>query len=48
MDYRAKVKYLHREPFSSDRKRMSSVVEENGNTVIYTKGASELILAECS
>ena len=34
-------------PFSSSRKRMSVIVNENGKRVMYIKGASEIILDSC-
>lgn len=40
---------VHRFPFSSDKKRMSTVVKQpDGTTRVYTKGASEMILKLCS
>lgn len=35
-------------PFSSSRKRMSCIVEINGKHYIYSKGAPDLLLAECT
>ena len=34
-------------PFSSERKRMSTVVQNGKNTIEYTKGASEIVLDLC-
>ncbi|MDY7082455.1 MAG: HAD-IC family P-type ATPase, partial [Halobacteria archaeon] len=34
-------------PFSSDRKRMTTVVKEDGNHVAYMKGAPETVLERC-
>ncbi|OGY22354.1 MAG: hypothetical protein A2126_04000 [Candidatus Woykebacteria bacterium GWB1_45_5] len=39
---------VHEIPFSSERKIASVVVEENGNKVVYTTGAPEVVLAKCS
>ncbi len=47
LDYEGLRKRLRRVkelPFSSERKRMSVVVEEDGRLVMYTKGAPEIIL----
>lgn len=41
---RASVKILYQATFTSDRKRMSTIVEMNGKTYIFIKGASEYIL----
>lgn len=35
-------------PFSSERKMMSVVIKKDDNYVIYTKGASEILLNHCS
>lgn len=35
-------------PFSSERKIMTVVVEENGNRLVYTAGAPEVVLSKCS
>lgn len=35
-------------PFDSDRKLMTTVHEENGNYVVYTKGGVDELLANCS
>lgn len=34
-------------PFSSERKRMSVVIQENGGYCVYTKGSPELVLERC-
>jgi len=34
-------------PFSSEKKRMSTIISESGTPRIYTKGASEIILGLC-
>jgi Ca2+-transporting ATPase len=38
---------VHEVPFSSDRKRMSVVMEKDGQHTAYTKGATETILEGC-
>jgi Ca2+-transporting ATPase len=51
-DTRTKYKVLAMFPFSSERKRMSTLVQLDGSgdgrAVLYVKGASEIILASCS
>lgn len=39
---------VHRFPFTSSRKRMSTVIEYNGRKLLIIKGASELVLKSCS
>ncbi|CAD8100171.1 unnamed protein product [Paramecium sonneborni] len=48
-NYRQNDKILRQIPFSSRRKKMSSVVlnQKNQTVRIYTKGASETILSQC-
>ena len=50
--YKAAVKTvgkrIHEVPFSSERKMMSVVVEEEGKKIVYTKGAPEVVLARCT
>ena len=41
VEYREKYKRLFSAPFSSDRKRMSTVVEVDGQAYVFLKGASE-------
>jgi magnesium-transporting ATPase (P-type) len=41
--YEPKLKY----PFSSARKRMSVISEFKGESHIFVKGASEMVLATC-
>mmetsp|Transcript_43410 Transcript_43410/g.88814 ORF Transcript_43410/g.88814 Transcript_43410/m.88814 type:complete len:1057 (+) Transcript_43410:288-3458(+) len=49
-----RVKYPLEDPdrltisFSSDRKRMSTLVQKNGKYILYTKGASEIVLGLCT
>lgn len=47
IEYRNAKHILHQFAFSSDRKRMSTVVEENGKALFLTKGAPEVILHLC-
>ncbi len=47
-DLRLKHKPLALFPFSSDRKRMTTVVEVGGRLVVLSKGAPERIIASCS
>lgn len=35
-------------PFSSARKRMSSIIISNGKRIMLVKGASEMVLASCN
>ncbi|KRX11210.1 P-type ATPase, cytoplasmic domain N [Pseudocohnilembus persalinus] len=39
---------IHKIPFSSKRKRMSTIIEVNGKQRILVKGASELVLESCT
>lgn len=41
-------KRIHEIPFNSERKMMSVIVEEGPNTVVYSKGAPEVILNNCT
>ena len=43
-NYEAKMKF----PFSSARKRMSVIVNFQGENYIFVKGASEMVLGTCS
>lgn len=45
---RAGAKLLCGFPFSSETKNMTTVIEENGTAVAYTKGSPEKIIAMCS
>lgn len=47
-DLRLKHSPLALFPFSSDRKRMTTVVEVGGRLVVLSKGAPERIIASCS
>lgn len=44
---RAAAVIRHVYPFSSEYKRMTTVISENGRQVVYSKGAPELILDMC-
>jgi Ca2+-transporting ATPase len=47
-DSRAEMRVVHEIPFDADRKAMSVVVQEPGGAVVmYTKGAPEVLLANC-
>ena len=46
-DRRKKTKITKIIPFNSERKRMSTIVEEDGRSLIFLKGASEIVLASC-
>ena len=35
-------------PFSSSRKRMSTVIKDGDKNIIYVKGASEIVLEGCN
>ena len=35
-------------PFSSARKRMSSIIHVDGKKIMLVKGASEIVLASCN
>jgi Ca2+-transporting ATPase len=45
---RADHPVVHQSHFSSDRKRMATVVRERGGLVVYAKGAPEAILDRCT
>jgi len=34
-------------PFNSDRKRMSTLIEENGKKILLQKGGVEIVLEAC-
>lgn len=49
IDVRKKENVVKTIPFSSARKRMSTVVKKpNGKLAVYTKGAGDMILGLCS
>ena len=41
-------KRIHEIPFNSERKMMSVIVKEDSDTVVYSKGAPEVILNNCT
>src|SRR3990167_5827579 len=41
-------KRIYEVPFNSERKMMSVVVEENKDLSVYTKGAPEIVLTQCT
>lgn len=45
---RDSITLIQKMPFSSSRKRMSSVVLDDKGVNIYVKGASEIILESCT
>lgn len=47
IEYRKNKKAIHQVPFSSQRKRMSTVVDREEEYVVYSKGAPEIILDLC-
>ena len=48
IEFRNNTKLLSQMPFSSEKKRMSSLIEKNNNNVLLTKGAPEILLEKCS
>lgn len=44
---RDKYPIILKYPFSSARKRMSSVIELKGQKILFIKGASEIVLRCC-
>lgn len=47
VNYRGKAKKVFEASFSSDRKRMSTVVEVDGKHYVFMKGASEYMIEIC-
>jgi magnesium-transporting ATPase (P-type) len=47
-DIRAKNEIIQKMPFSSSRKRMSSLLMSHGKMMLYVKGASEIVLEGCN
>lgn len=45
---RSSVELIRQIPFNSQNKYMMTIVKENEHTVIYSKGAPEVILKQCS
>jgi len=44
-EFKSKYDIKMKVPFNSSRKRMSTIIEYNKSLHVFTKGASELILA---
>jgi len=47
-DVRARRARIDEIPFSSERKRMTTIHDGNGETIEFTKGAAEVVLDRCS
>lgn len=47
-DIRKSAEEVKKLPFSSDRKRMSTIIKENDKYVLFCKGASEMVLGLCN
>ncbi len=47
LQVRSEARVLYSYPFSSEKKRMTTVLSEGGQAVAYTKGAPEIILEMC-
>lgn len=47
-EYRNKYEVKIKFPFSSSRKRMSTIIDYQNSLHLFIKGASELVLASCS
>lgn len=48
VDFRRNTKLVSQIPFSSEKKRMSSLIEVNQRNVLLSKGAPEILLERCS
>lgn len=48
IEFRRNTKLLSQIPFSSEKKRMSSLIEKNNCNILLTKGAPELLLKRCA
>jgi len=46
--YREKFEQILRFQFDSSRKRMSTLIQDNGKKTLHIKGASEIILGTCT
>ena len=46
--FRKNTKLLSQIPFSSEKKRMTSLIEKGNNNILLTKGAPEILLERCS
>ena len=47
IQFRKYTKLLSQVPFSSDKKRMSSLIDIDGNEIFLSKGAPEVLLEKC-
>ena len=47
IQFRKDTKLLSQVPFSSDKKRMSSLIDIDGNEIFLSKGAPEVLLEKC-
>lgn len=47
VEFRKNTKLLSQIPFSSEKKRMSSLIEKDNINILLTKGAPELLLERC-
>lgn len=48
VDFRRNTKLVSQIPFSSEKKRMSSLIEVNARNVLLSKGAPEILLERCA
>lgn len=48
VDFRRNTKLVSQIPFSSEKKRMSSLIEVNQRNVLLSKGAPEILLERCA
>lgn len=48
VDFRRNTKLVSQIPFSSEKKRMSSLIEVNQRNVLLSKGAPEILLERCT
>lgn len=48
VEFRKNTKLLSQIPFSSEKKRMSSLIQKDNNNILLTKGAPELLLERCA
>lgn len=48
VDFRRNTKLVSQMPFSSEKKRMSSLIEVNARNVLLSKGAPEILLDRCA
>ena len=48
IDFRKNTKLISQIPFSSENKRMSSLIEKDNSNILLIKGAPELLLERCA